>query len=293
MQPSGSAADTSNTSDTGLPRLMGIWAHPDDECFGSAGTMARAVASGHPVAVVSATRGEKGKIADPSLATQETLGTVRERELRDACAAVGVSDVAFLDYVDGHLAEANADEAVGRIVRQLRRFRPDVVVTFAPNGGYGHVDHTAIHRYTLAAIPAAADPACYPEQIAAGLRPHHVRKVYYGAMPRRRLLAMREEMLKQGRDFIPGGDEATIPVEQMGTPDEDITTRIVLNDAEFAAKRRAMAAHATQMPADSPWADATPEQLRQFMGVEQFQLVAPSASDRAYPTPEESVFAGL
>ena len=293
MQPSSSAADTPDSLDTDLPRLMGVWAHPDDECFGTAGTMARAVASGHPVAVVCATRGEKGKIADPSLATQETLGAVRERELRAACAAVGVRDVSFLDYVDGHLAEANEEEAVGRVVRQVRRFRPDVVVTFAPNGGYGHVDHTAIHRYTLAALTAAADPARYPEQIAAGLRPHLVRKLYYGAMPRRRLLAMREEMRKQGRDFVPGGDEATIPVEQMGTPDEDITTRVVLNDAEFAAKRRAMAAHATQMPADSPWADATPEQLRQFMGVEQFQLVAPPASDRAYATPEDSLFAGL
>src|SRR5689334_7627583 len=131
MQPSGSA-DITDISDTSLPRLMGVWAHPDDECFGTAGTMARAVASGHPVAVVCATRGEKGKIADPSLATQETLGAVRERELRAACAAVGVSDVAFLDYVDGHLAEAHEDEAVGRIVHQLRRFRPDVVITFAP-----------------------------------------------------------------------------------------------------------------------------------------------------------------
>jgi LmbE family N-acetylglucosaminyl deacetylase len=271
------------------PRLMGIWAHPDDECFGSAGTMDRATRTGHLVAVVCATRGEQGKIADPALATAENLGQVREGELRAACAAVGVTDVSFLDYVDGHLPEADPREAVGKIVAHLRRFRPDVVITFAPNGGYGHIDHVAIHNLTLAAIPAAADPAQYPETGAT----HRVRKVYYGAMPRARILRMRDEARARGEDFIPGGDQATIPVEEMGTVEEDITTRIALDDAEFAAKRRAMAAHATQMPADSPWAQATPDELRQFMGVESFQLVPPPRSDRAYPTPEDDLFAGL
>ena len=79
-----------------LPSLMGIWAHPDDESFGTAGTMARATASGHSVAVVCATRGEEGEIADPALANPENLGEVREQELRRACAAVGVTDVSFL-----------------------------------------------------------------------------------------------------------------------------------------------------------------------------------------------------
>jgi LmbE family N-acetylglucosaminyl deacetylase len=275
------------------PGLMGIWAHPDDESFGMAGTMARARSAGQRVAIVCATRGEEGKIADPALATPENLGEVRERELRAACAAVGVSDVSFLDYRDGHLAEADPDQAVGRIVFHLRRFRPDVVVTFPPNGGYGHPDHMAIHRFALAAIAAATDPARYPEQVRAGLTPFRVRKVYYGAMPRERLLAMVEEARKQGQDFIPGGDAGTIPLEEMGTPMADITTFVRLNDAEFEAKRHSMAAHATQMPADSPFAKATPEQLREFMGMEVFQLVPPPVSDRAYPTPEDSPFAGL
>lgn len=273
-----------------LPRFMGIWAHPDDEAFLSAGTMARATTHGHPVAIVCATRGEAGEIADPSLATPETLGQVRERELRAACAAVGVTDVSFLDYVDGHLPEADSAEAVGRIVYHLRRFRPDVVLTFPPNGGYGHVDHMAINRLALAAVRAAADPARYPEH---GLPAHRVRKVYYGAISRERLGAMREEARKQGNDFLPGGNAATIPFEEMGMPEAAVTTVITLDDTEFAAKRNALAAHATQMPADTPWAQATPEQLRQAMGVESFQLVAPPVSDRAYPTPEDDVFAGL
>ena len=269
---------------------MGIWAHPDDEAFGSAGTMARAIMAGHPVALVCATRGEEGEIADPALATPENLGAVREQELRSAGAALGVTDVSFLGYRDGHLPEADPEEAIGRIVAHLRRFRPDVVVTFAANGGYGHVDHMAIHRLTLAALAAAADPSRYPQ---LGLEPHRVRKVYYGALPRERLMQMREEARKQGRDFIPGGNAATLPIEEMGTPMSDITTFVKLNDAEFEAKKRAMAAHATQMPADSPWAKATDEQLREFMGTEVFQLVAPPISASTYPTPERDVFAGL
>jgi LmbE family N-acetylglucosaminyl deacetylase len=273
--------------------MMGIWAHPDDEAFGQAGTMARATAAGHPVAIVCATRGEEGEIADPALATPENLGEVREQELRNACAAVGVTDVSFLGYRDGHLREADPEEATERIVRHIRRFRPDVVVTFAANGGYGHYDHMAIHRLTLAAIEAAADSSRYPHQISEGLASHRVRKVYFGAMPRSRLLQMRQEAQARGEDFIPGGNAATIPVEEMGTPDELITTIITLSDEEFEKKRRALMAHATQMPKDSPWAQATPEQLRQFMGRETLQLVPAPTSDRDYPTPEDDVFAGL
>ncbi|WIG58564.1 MAG: hypothetical protein OJF49_001310 [Ktedonobacterales bacterium] len=274
-------------------RLMGIWAHPDDEAFGTAGLMRRATSAGHPVAVVCATRGEEGQIADPALATPENLGQVREQELRRACAAVGVTDVSFLDYIDGHVAEADVDEATGRIVYHLRRFRPDVVITFAPNGGYGHVDHMAIHRLTLAALAAAADPVRYPEQIRDGLRPHRPRKVYYGAMPRERILKMRDEARAAGQDFIPGGDEATLPIEEMGTPERDITTWIRLTDDEFAAKYTALSQHATQLPKDSPWAKMPPEQLRAMMGAEVLQLVPPPISDRAYPTPETDIFAGL
>jgi LmbE family N-acetylglucosaminyl deacetylase len=277
--------------------MMGIWAHPDDEAFGQAGTMARATANGHPVGIVCATRGEEGEIADPELATPENLGVVREQELRRACAAVGVTDVSFLDYRDGHVQEADAEEATGRIVYHIRRFRPDVVVTFAANGGYGHFDHMAVHRLALAAVAAAADQARYPDQLVdssgAVLAPHRVRKVYFGAMPRSRLVYMRRMAQEAGGDFTPGGNAATIPIEEMGTPDERITTFITLNDDEFARKMSALAAHATQMPKDSPWSRATSEQIREFMGKESLELAPAPISDRDYPTPETGVFDGL
>lgn len=277
-----------------LPRLMGIFAHPDDESFGMAGTLNRSTRTGHPTAIVCATRGEEGQIADPKLATPENLGEVREHELRAACAAVGVSDVTFLDYIDGHLAEADEREAIGRIVRQIRRFRPDVVVTFEQNGGYGHVDHMAIHRLTLAAITASADPRQYPDVLGGDLRPHRVTKVYYNAIPRERIVQMVKEAQARGQqDFIPGGDEATLAIEDMGTPMADITTFVTLDDEDYVAKRRSMAAHATQMPADSPFAQASDAELRQAMGTETFQLTQPPISARGFSTPENDLFAGL
>src|SRR5947209_5499697 len=178
----------SGANDEKAPRLMTIFAHPDDETFGVAGTLRRATSAGHPVAVVCATRGEAGEIADPTLATKATLGAVREGELRHAMAVVGVEDVRFLDYIDGRLPDANPDEAVAKIVRHIRLFRPDVVVTFPANGGYGHVDHMAIHHLTLAALRAAADPERVSDQ-----PPHRIKKLYYAGFPRERMVKLREE----------------------------------------------------------------------------------------------------
>jgi mycothiol S-conjugate amidase len=266
---------------------MTIFAHPDDETFGMAGTLRRATNGGHPVAVLSATRGEAGEIADPSLATKETLGAVREGELRHAMASVGVEDVRFLDYIDGRLPEANPSEAVAKIVRHIREFKPDVVVTFAANGSYGHVDHMAIHRLTLAALNAAADPERVSDQ-----PPHRIRKLYYAGFSRERMVKMREEAAREGREYSPGGNAATIPFAEMGIPNEDITTRIILSDDEFAAKLQAVRAHVTQLPANSPWMRLEPDSLRELMAVEAFQLV-PEFSDRDYTTPEDDLFAGL
>lgn len=246
MSEAGNAADAQP-----LAGLMVILAHPDDEAFGVSGRLARATEAGHPTAVVCATRGEAGEIANPALATPETLGQVRERELRDACAAVGVRDVAFLDYVDGQLSNAASDQAVGRIAHHLRRFRPAVVVTFAANGIYGHPDHMAIHRQVVAAVEAAADPNRDLEHGGEHRPAHRVRKVYYCSPSRGRLMALRDAAQRKGEDFLPGGNAATIPIEAVGVPDREITTRVVLSDAEFAAKQRAMRAHATQLAADS------------------------------------------
>ncbi len=271
-------------------RLMTIFAHPDDETFGCSGVMARIIAQGGAVAVVCATRGEAGEIADPALATPATLPQVRERELRAAMAAVGVTDVNFLDYHDGHLPQAPRGEAIGRIVALIRRFKPDIIVTFNSNGIYGHPDHMVIHMLAQDAIRAAADPAAYP---GVGDTPWRTRKVYYNTAPRERFLGMRDQMRAQGQDFVPGGNAATIPVEVMGEPERAITTYIKLTDEELRRKIQAMRAHATQMPPNNPFSNGSPEQLREIMGTEVFILAPPPLSAHEFPTPETDLFAGL
>lgn len=293
MPPSGSSAGSPAVGEGTAGGLLAVFAHPDDEAFNVSGSMARASAAGYPVALLCATRGEAGEISDPALATPETLGQVRERELRAACAAVGVRDVAFLDYADGRLPEVDPVVAVGRIVAHIRRLRPAIVVTFAANGVYGHVDHIAIHHLTLAAATVAADPDRYPEQRAAGLEPHRVAKVYYTAPARERLMVVRQAMRERGVDFTPGGDAATIPIERMGTPEEEITTRVTLSDAELDAKLRALAAHATQIPSGGPFGTTSREELREVVGSETFVLAPPPISARAFPTPEDDLFAGV
>lgn len=270
-------------------RLMTIFAHPDDETFGCAGVMLRTVRAGAAVAVVSATRGEAGEIADPQLATPERLGEVREQELRNACAVLGVTDVSFLDYRDGQLNQADPQEAIGRIVAKLRAFHPDIVITFNANGMYGHLDHMAIHHQTLAAVLAAADPAQYPAIPGT----HRVRKVYYTSVPREGLLQMRDMLRTRGEDFVPGGNAATIPVEEMGDPASAITTVIELTDEEMQVKQRSMRAHATQMPADGPFATSNVEELRQIFGAERFILAPPPYTTGTYPIPEDRLEAGI
>ena len=128
-------------------RLLGVFAHPDDEVFCAGGTMARAADAGAEVLIVSATRGEQGQIRDPAVATRRTLGDVRESELLAAAAELGVQHVQVLGYPDGALQHyrSSLSAAVTDIMRQ---FDPDTIVTFGADGAYGHPDHLAISEVT-------------------------------------------------------------------------------------------------------------------------------------------------
>ena len=136
-------------------RLLGVFAHPDDEVFCAGGTMARVVQAGAEVMIVSATRGERGQIRDATAATRGSLGAVREGELCAAAAELGVQHVQVLDYPDGTLAQHRS--ALGAALAGImRRFGPDTVVTFGADGGYGHPDHMAISGLTTEAFGALA-----------------------------------------------------------------------------------------------------------------------------------------
>jgi LmbE family N-acetylglucosaminyl deacetylase len=149
--------------------LLALTAHPDDEGFGLAGTMARYAADGWQITLVCATRGEVGEISDPALATPETLPAVREQELRDAGADLGVNDVRFLEYRDSGmvgaaenadpraLSNADPETVIARYDALLRELRPTVVVTWDASGGYGHPDHISVHKHATEATRRAID----------------------------------------------------------------------------------------------------------------------------------------
>lgn len=229
--------------------LLVALAHPDDETFGSGGAMARAVSEGHRVVIVCATRGEVGEIADPSLATPETLGQVREGELRAAARALGVEDVRFLGYRDSGMAGTpenrhpaalvNADpaEVVDRLVRQLRDVRPEVVVTFEPGGIYGHPDHVTISERVTAAVAAAGDPARYP---AAGTA-HDVPRLYYISLPKSVLLEFQRAARSAG---IQWGVADGMQIDK-AVDDADVDAALDVTPW-IDRKRAAVEAHATQ-----------------------------------------------
>jgi len=166
---------------------MAVLAHPDDESLGMGGTIAKYASEGVDVFLLTATRGDSGRYRghrpdDPQHPGPSALASIRETELRAAAATLGVREVSLLNYSDQQLDRADPREAVTAIVRHLRRVRPDVVVTFGPDGGYGHPDHIAISQFTTAAIVAAADPA-FPADGTDAVRPHAVSKLYYMAWP--------------------------------------------------------------------------------------------------------------
>ncbi len=163
-------------------RLMGIFAHPDDESLGNGGTFAKYAAEGVETSLITATRGQIGWFgAEDENPGLEELGRIREGELLAATAVLGVRDVSFLDFVDGQLDQADTPEIVDKIVDHIRRVRPQVAVTFDPQGAYGHPDHMAICQFATAAVVAAADPAYRGTQQRP---PHAVSKLYYMAWPR-------------------------------------------------------------------------------------------------------------
>jgi LmbE family N-acetylglucosaminyl deacetylase len=177
-----------NTQRWPRPRLLAVFAHPDDETFCAGGTLAKYVASGWEVMVISATRGEAGQIRDPLAATRRTLGQVREREFYAACEQLGVHHARVLNYMDGTLQNVDPDELIGAVAKAARPFRPDVVITFGPDGAYGHPDHIAIGAATTRAFEQAGSSRHAPDQLAAGRRPHRRVQLYHSYFPQSHLL---------------------------------------------------------------------------------------------------------
>lgn len=158
-------------------KLLAVFAHPDDESLGMGGTLAKYSAEGVETHLICASRGERGWFGpEESNPGWEGLGKIRTKELENAVNELGVKGLHFLGYIDGDVDQADHAEAIGRIVTHIRRIKPQVVVTFPPDGNYGHPDHIAIGQFASAALVCAADSSYHdPEKLPA----HRVSKLYY------------------------------------------------------------------------------------------------------------------
>jgi LmbE family N-acetylglucosaminyl deacetylase len=171
-------------------KLLGVFAHPDDEVFCAGGTFARYAAEGAEVMVVSATRGDAGQIRDARMATRRSLGAVRARELQESCRRLGVQHYQCLEYGDGTLRELDINILIEHITQIIRSFQPDVVITFGEDGAYGHPDHIAISIATTRACQLSGMPNQFSQQLNNGLKPHAPARLYHSHFPRSRMLML-------------------------------------------------------------------------------------------------------
>lgn len=290
---------TDAVSDVSGLRLLAVHAHPDDETITMGGLLALCADRGIATSVICCTDGKVATIFDPEYAAHEDeirprLKEIREAELRRAGEILGVSEINFLEFGDSGMAgtetnnapgafwRADFDEAVGRVVAYIRRFRPHVVVTYDGNGGYGHPDHIQAHRVTLVAVEAA-NAAVYPEAGA----PWRVSKLYYTAFPRSE--ARRMAQMARAAGMKPPFGEADPDSLEFLTPDELVTTRVNCRD-QLSRKRAALSAHRSQLTEDFALLSVPEEVLREHFRDEFYQLVFSRV-----PTtlPETDVFAGL
>jgi N-acetyl-1-D-myo-inositol-2-amino-2-deoxy-alpha-D-glucopyranoside deacetylase len=298
----------SSTAPIEARRLVLVHAHPDDESIGTGATMARCAADGTHVTLVTCTLGEEGEVLVPELhrlraEEADQLGGYRIGELRAAMDALGVADSRFLGgagrWRDSGMMgtpandhprcfwRADVTEAAGELVRVLREVRPQVLVTYDENGGYGHPDHIQTHRVAMAAVDAAADPEFAPE---AG-DPWQVAKVYWTAVPYSALQAGIEALRAAGEtEFFAGVERAEdLP---MGVPDELISTEV--DAREFLdAKLDAMRAHATQISVDGPFFALSNNVGQKAFGIEYYRLVRGTIGPVGPAGRETDLFAGL
>lgn len=172
----------------GRCRLLGVFAHPDDETFCAGGTFARYAGQGAEIMVVSATRGQAGQIRDAAVGNRRTIAAVREAELRLACERLGIAKVRCLDYLDGTLADVEFSTLADEVAEVICEFRPNVVITFGPDGGYGHPDHVIISAVTTDACQRAADPRRMDRTVTRPLR--RPPRLYYRCFPSGDLLML-------------------------------------------------------------------------------------------------------
>lgn len=207
--------------------LLAVYAHPDDESFVPGGTIARYAFEGARVTLVCATRGEEGMVGDPPLSDRASLGECRQDELLGSCKVLGIDRICFLDLQDGRLNAYPHPDVEGKIVEMIRLVKPQVVITFGPEGITGHHDHIAISHFTTDAFFDASRPDRYPELKEYGLDVYQPAKLYYSVLPKN---------LAESLTF-----------KLRGVEEEKVTAVIDVSRYKHV-KRDALFCHRTQLP---------------------------------------------
>ncbi|MDX8055716.1 mycothiol conjugate amidase Mca [Lentzea sp. BCCO 10_0798] len=282
-------------------RLMAVHAHPDDESSKGAASMARYIAEGHDVMVVTCTDGGAGSILNPAMDRPDVLENiieVRREEMARAAKILGIQH-RWLGFKDSGLPEGDPlpplpegcfalvplEESVPSLVEAIRDFRPHVVVTYDENGGYPHPDHIRTHEISMAALDAAADPAYQPELGEAW----ETLKVYYGhGFSRAKIVAFHEAMEARGMESPYTEWLANWSTDRPDVMDR-VTTQVECADY-FDVRDEALKAHATQIDPTSRWFGIPMELQREIWPTEEYELVR-SLVDSTLP--ENDLFAGV
>ncbi|WP_329545674.1 N-acetyl-1-D-myo-inositol-2-amino-2-deoxy-alpha-D-glucopyranoside deacetylase [Streptomyces sp. NBC_00554] len=295
---------------TELPdrRLLLVHAHPDDESINNGATMARYTAEGAHVTLVTCTLGEEGEVIPPGLAhlapdRDGGLGPHRIGELTAAMKELGVTDHRFLggpgryhdsgmmgveqNHRPGAFWSADVDEAAGHLVEVIREVRPQVLVTYDPDGGYGHPDHIQAHRVAM----RAAELAALPDFRTDLGEPWEIAKIYWNRVPRS-VAEAEFARLREALPELPYTKSAAVDDVPGVVDDSEITTEID-GTAHAAAKAAAMRAHATQVEVAEPWFVLSNELAQPLFTTEYYELVRGERPKAREKTRETDLFAGI
>ena len=248
--------------------LMAVLAHPDDESLGIGGTLAKYAAEGVETSVVTATRGQSGRYrgqrSGPEHPGPEGLGRIREQELRAAAATLGVRHLTVLDYHDAALDRADPRRIVAEIAGRIRHLKPQVIITFPPDGAYGHPDHIAISQFAHAGALAAANAAFDPGDVRdVPKAAHTVSKFYYMAWP----ASVWGAYLEAFERVVSNVDG----VERQATPWPDWSITTVIDAREhWETVWRAVSCHETQISAYARLKDLSPSSHAALWGAQAF-----------------------
>ncbi|MBT2506198.1 N-acetyl-1-D-myo-inositol-2-amino-2-deoxy-alpha-D-glucopyranoside deacetylase [Streptomyces sp. ISL-98] len=285
-------------------RLLLVHAHPDDESINNGATMAKYAAEGAGVTLLTCTLGEEGEIIPPALAhlaadRDDTLGPHRIGELAAAMKELGVGDHRFLggpgrfrdsgmmgaiqNHREGAFWATPVDEAAAYLVEVIRSVRPQVLVTYDPDGGYGHPDHIQAHRVAMRAADLAADADFRPDLGA----PHTIAKIYWNRVPRTVVEDGFARLRTAGASFPGTGAADDVP----GVVDDARITTEIDGTPYAAAKAAAMAAHATQVAVEGDFFALSNELGQPIFTTEFYELVR---GERGVPAGRETdLFAGV